>query len=255
MKIVSWNVNSLRSAEEPFLKYLAADQPDILMVQELRAEPDQLSFFLRSIPGYEAIFNPSGRPGYAGTALYLKENISPEKLTTRTGNHVLDTEGRTIHFKQGNLQIFNFYTPNGNSGDQRLQFKLTFYEQMRQLSQILKMSGQSVIFGGDLNTAHTDLDVHNPQTAVRTSGFLPQERQAFSELLATGLADSFRLLEKGGGFYTWWNLADPTREQNRGWRYDYFLVSADLREKVKSVRHRKDVFGSDHCPIELEIDI
>jgi exodeoxyribonuclease-3 len=254
MKLVSWNVNSLRSAEEKFLQFLNKEKPDILMLQELRAHPDQLSLFLKFVPGYEAIFNHSGRPGYGGTAIYFLKEIAP-KITKKVGNEILDAEGRTIYALLGNLHLFNFYVPNGSGGGKRLKYKHQFLQQIGSFVQKLLSAKQSVIIGADMNVAHTELDLYSPQTNRQSSGFLLEARKIFDQLLAIGLTDTFRLFETSGGYYTWWSLCDRTRSKNQGWRYDYFLISPDLKDKVKKSVILKDVFGSDHCPIMLEVEI
>lgn len=253
MKLVSWNVNSLRSAEESFLEFVDAQQPDIVMIQELRAHPNDLSFFLRFIPGYKGEFNYSGRPGYGGTAWYHKESLPVRDVKFTSGHAILDSEGRTILGQLGNLIIINLYTPNGNRSLERLDYKLKFYKTVNLFVRSLKNQGYSIIIGGDLNVAHTELDLFAPRDNENHSGFLPQERQWLDELLNVGFVDTFRLFEKGGGHYTWWHLGDPKRERNKGWRFDYFLVSADLSPRVNKSGILKEVFGSDHCPIFLEL--
>lgn len=255
MKLISWNVNGLRSAEKHFLQFINEESPDILMLQELRAHPDQLQFFLKFISGYKVEFNPSRKPGYSGTALYYKDEIPFDKVTSRTGNETLDSEGRTIVCKLGDLIIINFYTPNGTSSEERLKFKLKYYDAITDYLRGLLKKKCSAIVGGDINVAPTELDLYSPEKNKNHSGFLPVERDWFSELLQIGFIDTFRMFEKGGGHYTWWHMRDPRRVKNRGWRFDYFLVSKDLKKKVVKAKILRDVFGSDHCPIGLEVEI
>ncbi len=254
MKIVSWNVNGLRSAEERFLRFIENERPDLLLLQEIRAHPNQLPFFLKLVPNYKVEFNHSGRAGYGGTAVYYKKVLSLDKLSSSTGNEILDSEGRSMFCKLKDLSILNFYVPNGNSSKERLDYKMDFYKSIKGYVIKLLKNNESVIIGGDLNVAHTELDLFAPQTS-RNSGFLPKERKWFSGLLEMGFLDSFRIFEKKGGHYTWWHLRDPKREKNMGWRYDYFLVSSDLKDGVKKSKILRGVFGSDHCPILLEIDL
>lgn len=255
MKLVSWNVNSLRSAEAKFLEFVNKENPDIILLQELRADPNQLSMFLHFIPQYKTLFNPSGRPGYGGTALYYKTGIPLDDLTNITGNLVLDTEGRVVQFKIKNTIFLNFYVPNGNRNEERLKYKLKYYEEMAKYIKSLIKHGFSVIVGADMNVCHTEIDVYNPKQAARSSGFLPIERKLFDQLLGIGLKDSFRLYNNEGGNYTWWSMRDRARIENHGWRFDYFLISKDLIDKTKKAEILKDVFGSDHCPILLEIEV
>lgn len=255
IRFVSWNVNSLRSAEEKFLKFIDNQQPDVVMLQELRAEPNQLSLFLQNIPGYGTLFNPSGRPGYGGTALYYRENLPITNLTTATGKQLLDQEGRTVQLCLNKTVVLNFYVPNGNRNGDRLNYKLNFYKAMIEYFKTLLAKNQAVIIGADMNVAHAEIDLYSPKTNTKNSGFLPIERELFDQLLNLGLVDVFRHFNKGSRHYTWWSLRDPTRAQNHGWRYDYFLVSKNLLGKVKKSTILKEVFGSDHCPILLEVKI
>lgn len=254
MKIVSWNINGLRSAEEHFLRFIDSEQPDLLLLQEIRAHPDQLSFFLKFIPNYKVELNPSGRPGYGGTAVYYKETLFLDNLSNSVGNEFLDSEGRSIFCKLKNIFIFNFYVPNGNRSKERLNYKMNFYKSIKDCATELLKENVPVIIGGDFNVAHTELDLFAPKTS-KNSGFLPEEKKWFSDLLEIGFIDTFRMFEKGGGHYTWWHLRDPKRDKNMGWRYDYFLVSKNLESKVKRSEILKNVFGSDHCPIECEIEV
>jgi len=253
MKLVSWNVNSLRSAENKFLKFVEDEEPDIVMLQEVRAHPDQLSIFLQNIPNYRVHHNYSGRLGYGGTALYYKSSLRPDLLTAVTGQTILDNEGRTIVFGLNDLAIVNFYVPNGNRNEERLKYKLDFCDCAKSYLQKLITKYQSVVVGGDFNVAPTELDLYSPDTNKKHSGFLPEERDWFNSLCDLGLLDSFRLFTTEGGHYTWWHMRDPERKNNKGWRFDYFLVSNSLKDRVKRSEILKNVYGSDHCPILLEI--
>ena len=252
MKIYSWNVNSLRSCENNFLEFLDKYKPDIVGIQELRGHPDQLSFFLKFVDGYKNLFNDSGRPGYAGTALYYKDTLEVKEVTKEVGNEILNTEGRVIKIVVDDIHIFNYYTPNGTSSEERLKFKLQYYDEILKLSEELIRQGKKVVVGGDLNVGHTEKDLYLKY--CNHSGFLPEERKWFDDMLDIGFVDSFRMFQKEGGYYTWWHLSDPKREKNNGWRFDYFLVSNNLKDRVKSAGILKDTYGSDHCPIWVEID-
>ncbi|HVX92796.1 MAG TPA: exodeoxyribonuclease III [Candidatus Dojkabacteria bacterium] len=252
MKIYSWNVNSLRNCENKFLEFLDKYQPDIVGLQELRAHPDQLSFFLKSVSSYEALFNDSGRPGYGGTALYYKSDIGVENISKSVNNKALDDEGRVIFLKVNDIYVFNFYTPNGNMNETRFLYKQNYYNEILKLAKKLRKENKKVIIIGDLNVAHTQDDVFfkNP----RTSGFMPQEREWFSNMLKTGYVDTFRMFNKEIGNYSWWNLRDPLRSLNQGWRFDYILVSDNLKDNVKAAGISREVFGSDHCPVWVELE-
>lgn len=251
MIIYSWNVNSLRNCENSFLSFVNTYSPDIIFIQELRAHPDQLSFFLKTIDGYSYLFNDSGRLGYGGTAIYYKTALKPEIVSKSVGNSVLDSEGRVIYMKLDDYHLFNFYTPNGNMSEERLEYKLNYYDEMLKLAKSLKKDGKKVIIGGDLNVAYTELDQYIKKGNV--SGCLPIEREWFKDLSEEGYIDTFREFNKEKGFYTWWSLRDSKREENKGWRYDYFLLSNNLKGNLINAGILKDIFGSDHCPIWIEI--
>ncbi|MDD3648435.1 MAG: exodeoxyribonuclease III [Candidatus Dojkabacteria bacterium] len=254
MKIVSWNVNGLRSTEKPFLEFIAKKNPDILMIQELRAHPDLLNLFLKVVPGYKVLFNPAKRPGYSGTAVYYTDRLNIESITSKLDSQILSSEGRTIELTLNDIKILNFYTPNGTGKEERLAFKLKFYKEITNYIKELLKSGFSIVIGGDLNVAATELDLYAPKENQNRSGFLPKERIWFKEFLQLGFIDTFRLFEKQGGFYTWWHMRDPKRKKNRGWRFDYFLISKNLKYRIKGSKILKNVFGSDHCPIELSLN-
>lgn len=255
MKLVSWNVNSLRSAENKFLEFVGKEQPEVVMLQEVRAHPDQLSIFLQNIPGYKVCHNYSGKLGYGGTAIYYKSNLNPNLLTTKTGRKILDDEGRTMIWTTAEMAIVNFYVPNGNRNEERLKYKLRFCDEAVNLIKDLQRDYREVVIGGDFNVAPTELDLYSPKTNRKHSGFLQEERDWFETMLKMGFWDSFRLFNSGGGNYTWWHMRDPTRAKNNGWRFDYLLVSDSLKDKVKKAEILRNVFGSDHCPILVELEI
>jgi len=251
MTIVSWNVNSLRNAEVSFINFLEKYQPDIVFLQELRATEDQLSFFLKLIEGYDFLINTSGRPGYSGTAVYYKKTLEVSDLTTQSEYELLVMEGRYISCKIGELELHNFYVPNGNANDERYRLKLAYHDEMLALAKKNSASKIDTIFMGDLNVCHTAKDLFNP--AVSYSCFRPDETKWFDDMLDAGYLDSFRLFNDKDKQYTWWHLKDKTRSQNRGYRFDYFIVSKSLQSKIIRSDILKDVYGSDHCPILLEI--
>lgn len=251
MRIYSWNVNGIRSAEVSFLSFIKNYKPDILLLQEVRAHPDQISYFVKNIAGYNSFFNDSGRAGYGGTAVYYKKKLSIG-VETKLRFGILWDEGRCILIKIGDIYILNVYVPNGNSSEDRLEYKFKFYDDLTNLLSQWRKEGRKVVLGGDLNVAHTEKDLFAPQSA-RNSGFLKEEREWMSSILDLGFIDTFRLFNQEGGNYTWWSMRDPTRKSNKGWRYDYLIVSEDLETRVKKSEILKDVFGSDHCPILMNI--
>lgn len=246
-------MNGLRSAEDAFLKFICDHQPDIMMLQEVRAFPAQLSLFLQAIPGYDIVFHPAEKPGYSGTALYYKSSLHPNRATRLREEEMLDSEGRTLVLTIGRTHYINVYTPNGTNGQERLKFKLNFYAQLTEYVQRLLDQGESIIIGGDLNVAHTEHDLYDPKGNTHHSGFLPAERDWMNGLVKIGFHDSFRLFQQEGGHYSWWHMRDPQRTANRGWRFDYFLVSDNVKVRVTGASILRDVFGSDHAPIVLEL--
>lgn len=254
MKLISWNVNSLRAAETNFLEFIQEYSPDIVMIQELRAFEDQLSFFLKSLPDYSVHFNPSPRPGMWGTALYYKSDLS-DKFELDKLDPMLEEENRVITFSDGDVVMLNIYTPNGSSNEKRQEYKIKFYNKLIEKLEELLQEGKQIVLGGDFNIAHTELDLYNPKGNVKRSGFLPEEREILDKITKLGFKDTFRMFNKEGGNYSWWHLPPEKREFNNGWRFDYFFVSKDLVPRVKNAEILKGVFGSDHCPILLEIEL
>jgi exodeoxyribonuclease III len=254
MKIVSWNVNSLRNAENFFLEFVAEHKPDIIFLQELRAREDQLSFFLKIIDGYEVLFNPSEKAGYSGTAMYYKQGLNISNITTKSTYKHLDIEGRYISCEVDGIHINNFYIPNGNSNPERYRIKLGYHASMLQLAKDNKSKGLPTVFVGDFNVAHTEIDLFSPKTSAHMSGFRPEERQWMDDLIEVGYIDTFREFHKEPKYYSWWNLADTERLQNKGWRLDYVIASEDLKNNLTSASILREVFGSDHCPVEIEIE-
>ena len=211
--------------------------------------------WLLNIPGYQSIFNSSGRAGYGGTAWYYKHGSLLRDVSKTSGRQKLDDEGRTICGQVGKTEILGFYVPNGNRNPERLNYKLEFCQEISAWAKQLMADGHSVIIGGDLNIAHKEIDLFAPRFNKTHSGFLPVECQWFTDLLSLGMVDTFRHFESGPGNYTWWHYRDSKRTANNGWRFDYFLVSNDLLPKVRSSIIRRDVFGSDHAPIMLDLEI
>lgn len=256
MNIVSWNINGIRSGEDAFLSFMHDYEPDILMLQEVRAFPEQINLFVQSIPGYTSVFHPAEKAGYSGTAVYYKDTLPVEHVTRLREHDVLDAEGRTLLTKlQDGTHIINTYTPNGTSGAERLEYKLNYYSKLSEYITSLRQAEHPVILGGDLNVAHTEKDLYNPRGNTNHSGFLPSERSWFQGLLDNGFHDTFRLFQQDGEHYSWWHLRDPKRAANRGWRFDYFLVSDDVRPKVTGAEILRDVFGSDHAPVVVKIEV
>ncbi|WP_421908346.1 exodeoxyribonuclease III [Methanolacinia petrolearia] len=252
MKLVSWNVNGLRAVEKKgFLDFVNEYQPDILCVQETKAQEDQLSSSIRHPKGYFSYFSSAERKGYSGTALYSR--FEPESISYGFGVPELDSEGRIIIAEYSDFNLYDIYFPNGKMSKERLQFKMNFYDECLRHAVSDLDSGKNIIICGDVNTAHKEIDLARPKENSKVSGFLEIERKWIDRLLDAGFKDSFRMFTSEGGYYSWWDLKSGARERNVGWRIDYFFVSDGISDRVKSASILSQVEGSDHCPLELEL--
>lgn len=252
MKIISWNINGIRAAQKKgFLDWLHRESPDIVCVQEIKAQEDQLNMDIRNPDGYYAYFNPAERKGYSGVATFSKE----EPLSIRKGYGVerFDCEGRVLTTEYRDFFLLNIYFPNGQRDGERLKYKMDFYDETLRYVEALKKTGKEVITLGDYNTAHKEIDLARPKENSGTSGFLPIERAWLDKWIASGQVDIFREFNKEPGQYTWWDQKSRARERNIGWRIDYHFVTEGLKEKVRHAAILPEVMGSDHCPISLEL--
>lgn len=231
------------------------EKPDIFCLQETKAEPEQLPEEIRNPDGYTSYFDfPKEKKGYSGVAIYTR--VKPEKVEYVMGNPILDNEGRLVAAYFENFVLINVYFPNGGGGPARLKYKLDFYKQFLKYIDGLREAGHHIIFCGDINTAHNEIDLARPKENEENTGFLPIERKWLDEVVKHGYVDVFRnkYPEKTGA-YTYWDMKTFARDRNVGWRIDYFFVSPELLSKVKKITIRDDIFGSDHCPVELAMDI
>jgi len=249
MRLVSWNVNGLRAVlKKGFLEFVADARPDVLCLQEVRARPEQIEL---ALPGYTQIWHPAERPGYAGTAVFTR--TAPRSVSRGLGPRTPDSEGRVLTVEFDTFQLVNVYTPNAQRGLTRLAYRLrwdaAFRRYLRRLAQ-----RKPVVFCGDLNVAHREIDLARPAANVGNPGFTPQERAGFDRLLRDGYLDTFRAFTVDGGHYTWWAQFANARARNIGWRIDYFCLATALRPRLAAAGIRADVYGSDHCPVTLELD-
>lgn len=287
MKLFSWNVNGLRACmNKGFADFLAEYAPDIICLQETKMQREQADFVF---PGYEEFWNSAEKKGYSGTAIFTKQN--PLNVTYGLGIAEHDKEGRVITAEFADFYLVTVYTPNSQRGlarlDYRMQWEVVFREYLERLdaqkpvivcgdlnrtptsSQSETNASQTalqshlqelrkkkpVIICGDLNVAASEIDLKNPKTNRKNAGFTDQERAKFQELLQAGFVDTFRYLHPEEVKYSWWSYMFKAREKNAGWRIDYFLVSEDIKDKIKAAEIHTDVMGSDHCPVSLEIDL
>jgi exodeoxyribonuclease III len=232
-----------------FLDYLAEENPDILCLQETRADPNEIEQLWPIT--YTTYWNAAQKPGYAGTAIFTRTRPLTVSNGISCARH--DCEGRVLTAEFPDFYVVNVYVPNSQKALTRLAYRQDWDQSfLNYLSELQKT--KPVIFCGDFNVAHTELDLANPKSNLRTHGFTPEERAGFSALIGAGFVDTFREFERGGGHYTWWSPLTGARERNKGWRIDYVLVSAAFRPKLKRAFIRCDVTGSDHCPVGIEFD-
>jgi exodeoxyribonuclease III len=251
-RIISWNVNGIRAGERKgFLPWLAGCGADIVALQEIKAGEAQLSAELRAACGYHACWLSAERPGYSGVATLSRQPCPA--ITRGIGEARFDTEGRALISRFDAFTLFNVYVPSGTSGPERVAYKLEFTAALREAVRAELAAGRSLVVVGDLNTAHNEIDLARPRENRQTSGFMPEERVAFSELLGAGLVDSFRHLHPALAKYSWWTLRAGARERNVGWRLDYILVSADLAPRIVAADTHPEITGSDHCPVSVTL--
>ncbi len=250
---MSWNVNGIRACyRNGFLDFLKKYKPDILAVQEVKASGDKIPKEVMYYPGYEKIWNPAKRPGYAGTAVFYKPKIEVLGKKLGIGKKKFDDEGRVITLELPDLYFVDAYFPNAQHGLTRLDFKLEFDREIHKYLNRLREK-KPVVVTGDFNVAHKEIDLANPKQNVKNAGFTPEERAWMDEFLSDGWVDTFRLFVKEGGHYTWWTYRFNARARNICWRIDYFIVSEDLVPRVKRSWILSEVYGSDHAPIGLEL--
>ncbi len=255
MKITTWNINGLRAGlKKNVWDWVATQGIDVLCLQEIKARPDQLtSAQNETMSTHHWAWNPAERPGYSGVATGLAPHIKDTPTTNGFGIEEFDREGRVIQSDHGDFKLFNIYFPNGGSDHKRVPYKLDFYARLLEICDALHASGKSVVLTGDFNTAHKEIDLANPKSNVKSTGFLPEERVWIDKYLSNGFVDAWRKLYPNRVQYTWWHVISRARERNVGWRLDYFLVSKAMMPRVKDVIIHDDVMGSDHCPVTLEL--
>jgi exodeoxyribonuclease III len=255
MKLVCWNVNGLRAAlGKGFLAWVQSTQPDILSLNETKAAPGQLPPELRHPQGYHAYYAAAEKAGYSGVATWSRER--PSEVRDGFGlDPAFDREGRILHADFGAFVLLTIYFPNGKKDDDRLRYKLAFYEATLSYCNALRAAGRAVIVCGDLNTAHQEIDLARPKENTEISGFLPVERAWMDRFTAAGYIDTFRHLHPTAQAYSWWSLRTGARARNIGWRLDYYFISPDLLPKLRGAAILTDIHGSDHCPVSLELDL
>lgn len=251
MKLVSWNVNGLRACcEKGFRESFTALDADFVCLQETKMQAGQLDL---SFEGYESYWNYAEKKGYSGTAIFTRRH--PQAVSYGIGVDCHDHEGRVITLEMDRFFLVTVYTPNSQDGLRRLDYRMTWEEDFRRY--LLQLSGSKpVIVCGDLNVAHREIDLKNPRTNRHNAGFTDEEREKFGILLESGFTDTFRHFYPDlEGAYSWWSYRFKAREKNAGWRIDYFLTSDSLKEHLTGAAIHNEIYGSDHCPVELAIDL
>ena len=253
-KIITYNVNGIRAAvRKGFMEWLEAANPDVVCIQETKAQPDQIPVFELEAMGYQTFIHSAVKKGYSGVAILSKKQ--PDHVERGIGIEKYDNEGRFIRADFGDVSIVSVYHPSGSSGDLRQDFKMQWLSDFQAYVSELKKSRPKLIICGDYNICHRPIDIHDPVRNAKSSGFLPEEREWMSGFLDDGFIDSFRHLNKEPHQYSWWSYRANARANNKGWRIDYNMVTENLKDKIQHVAILPDAMHSDHCPVLLEIDI
>ena len=253
MKILSYNLNGVRSATSKGLSdYLADTGADVVCLQETKAQPDQIDSSLFWDAGYPYCYYHSAlKKGYSGVAILSK--TKPDKIVTGMNNPVYDSEGRVLRADYGDMSILCVYVPSGSMGYARQDFKMVFLADFLNFLNELRKERPNLLICGDFNICHKPEDIHSPKKHENVSGFLPEEREWFDKLIDSGFIDTFREFDKRPGQYSWWNYRSFAREKNLGWRIDYHLITDSLRSRLKAASIHSEAVHSDHCPVSVEL--
>jgi exodeoxyribonuclease-3 len=255
IKILSWNVNGLRAIlKKDFENWMQKSNADIICLQETKiSSPDQLPHQIAHPEGYSVCWNCSTeKKGYSGVVIFSK--TEPKKFITEFQYPILNKEGRVIGADYNDFILFNVYFPNGGMGPHRLEYKMQFYDAFLKMIESYKKKGKKVIFCGDVNTAHNEIDLARPKANEKNTGFLPEERAWIDQLISAGFIDTFRHFSNKPDQYTYWDMKSRARDRNVGWRIDYFFADQKLLPRIKTATIHTNILGSDHCPIDLILD-
>ena len=252
MKIVTYNVNGVRAALTKGLSsWIKSTNPDVILLQETKAEKEQVDMQELEELGYHHFWHSAAKKGYSGVAIFSK--IKPDHVEYGSGNSDIDAEGRIIRADFGDLSIMSVYIPSGSSGDERQDFKMEWLSWFEKYITELKASRPKLIIGGDANICHKPIDIHNPISNAKSSGFLPEERNWMESFINSGFIDSFRHFNEEPHQYTWWTFRAGARAKNLGWRIDYLLATENLKSNLVAAQIHSDAVHSDHCPVSLVI--
>ncbi len=254
LKIMCWNVNGIRAIwKKGFPDWFEQEQPDILCLQETKAQPDQLGDEIKRFGDYKSYFFSAQKKGYSGVAIYTKQE--PVNVVNGIGNEIFDHEGRCIEMEFEHFVLYCVYFPNGGRGPERVKYKLDFYACLFERAEVMRKRKKNIIICGDYNTAHKEIDLARPKENARTSGFLQEEREWIDKIIAMNYIDIFREYNTEPAQYTYWDQITRARDRNVGWRIDYYMISKEARDIVTHAAIHPDVMGSDHCPIELQLSV
>ena len=253
MKIYSWNVNGIRAAQKKGLMFwLDKEAPDVACFQETKAMKEQLDDELINPPGgYKTNWFSAQKKGYSGVATFSK--VEPVSVQQGFGIEKFDNEGRVLMTDHGDFILFNIYFPNGKRDEERLNYKMKFYQEILKYWEKLRKQGKKIVICGDVNTAHKEIDLARPKENRFVSGFLEDECAWIDQLIELGYIDTFREFNKEPGNYSWWDMVTRARDRNVGWRIDYFFITPDLKKNLKNAFIQNKVYGSDHCPVGIEL--
>lgn len=252
MKIITYNVNGLRAAlAKGFTDWLAAEQPDVLCLQETKAQPEQIPTLEFEALGYKSYFFSAKKKGYSGVAILTRRE--PDHVEYGMGMPVYDDEGRFIRADYGDLSIVSVYHPSGTSGDERQAFKMQWLADFERYVHELQRTRPYLVLCGDYNICHRPIDIHDPVRNANNSGFLPEEREWIDHFINSGFIDTFRYFHDEPGQYSWWSYRFNARKNNKGWRIDYCMATRNLESRLRDARILMDVVHSDHCPCLLEM--
>ncbi|MDP4283276.1 MAG: exodeoxyribonuclease III [Bacteroidota bacterium] len=255
MRIITYNVNGIRAAiKKGFIDWLKTNPADIICIQEVKAQKEDIDITAIESVGYRPFFFCAQKKGYSGVGILSK--LEPDNVEYGHGNEQSDFEGRVLRADFGDVTLINAYFPSGTTGEPRQSYKYTWLDEFLDYLNELKKTRRKLIVCGDYNIAHKEIDIHNPVSNKKSSGFLPEERAWFDKLVKNGFTDGFRYLNKDPHQYTWWSVMRPsTRLENKGWRIDYINVTDNLKDQIQAVKIFPEVKHSDHCPVFLDLKL